>query len=91
MRIDPTRLAPITTDPRPRDARGDADVAKDDEPSVVTLSPAAAARSEGPASGVTARIAKIRELLARDAYPIDLDQLATGIVDDEVARRSSGR
>jgi hypothetical protein len=35
---------------------------------------------------ITSRIEKIRSLLERGAYPIDLDVLAARIVDDETLR-----
>ena len=88
MRIDPQRMVPIT-EPKPREAGSRRDTgghaAAGD---VVSLSDAAAAASEPRPSGVTAKIARIRELLAEGKYPIDFDQLASRIVDDELARRS---
>jgi hypothetical protein len=32
------------------------------------------------------RITQIRELLARDAYPVDVDQLAARIVDEDTTK-----
>jgi hypothetical protein len=40
-----------------------------------------------PGLGFSTRTARIRVLLERDAYRIDLDQLAERIVDDETRRR----
>ena len=86
MRIDPQRMVPIT-EPKPREAGGRRDTSSADKSAVVQLSEAATAAAEPGPSGVTARIAQIREALAKDAYPIDFDLLSSRIVDDEIGRR----
>lgn len=63
---------------------------KQDPSSVVTLSAGASASSssmDGEVSAANAaRIAQIREAIRTGTYPIDLDKLASRIVDDEVVR-----
>lgn len=86
MRIDPTALTAIH-DPRTRETSPGARPA-DDQASVVSLG-AAATRASGTDPSVTARIGRIRELLASGDYQVDLDQLAERILDDDVARSSS--
>jgi anti-sigma28 factor (negative regulator of flagellin synthesis) len=83
MRIDPTALTAIH-DPRTREASPGARPA-DDQASVVSIG-AAAARAAGTDPSITARISRIRELLAAGDYQVDLDQLAERILDDDVAR-----
>ncbi len=86
MRIDPkVVVSPIqleTTKPR---ASGTTPPAKGAGASVVELS--AAATSVGGAQPTnTERLEKIRALLDAGEYAVDLDQLASRIVDDEVMR-----
>jgi anti-sigma28 factor (negative regulator of flagellin synthesis) len=58
--------------------------------SVVKLSSAGAALAAEPSSPrTTARIERIRALLDAGEYPIDLDQLATRIVADDVLREGA--
>ncbi len=89
MRIDPKVVVPISAQ-EPRDAQTPR--ARGTDADVVKLSPAAtsAASSTGEVDKadpeVTAKIAKIRSLLETGAYPIDLNQLASRILDDEKAR-----
>jgi anti-sigma28 factor (negative regulator of flagellin synthesis) len=82
-------MVPIT-EPKPRDARAHEDGSTTpprDDSSIVDISDiASAAATSGPSSGITARIARIRELLVRGEYPVDLDMLAERIVDDEASR-----
>jgi anti-sigma28 factor (negative regulator of flagellin synthesis) len=54
--------------------------------SVVALSPVAAQAVSEPQPSITSRIEKLRSLLERGAFPVDLDVLAARIVDDEVLR-----
>lgn len=85
MRIDPTALTAIH-EPRTREAAPGARPA-DDQASVVSLGAAASASKNGGLDPViTARIGKIRELLAKGDYQVDLDKLASRILDDDVAR-----
>jgi anti-sigma28 factor (negative regulator of flagellin synthesis) len=92
MRIDPKAVTP----PIPRESRespasagraGDAKLTG--ASSVVKLSIAGTAASAGAApSGptTTARLQTIRAMLDKGDYPVDLDQLASRIVDDEFVR-----
>jgi len=91
MRIDPkVVIPPIARDTR--EAQPSTAKAADAAPtsaSVVTLSTAGAAASaeSGPATATTTtRLQTIRAMLDKGAYPVDLDVLASRIVDDEVIR-----
>jgi anti-sigma28 factor (negative regulator of flagellin synthesis) len=58
--------------------------------SVVTLSSAASAASaDAPSATITARLDRIRAMLDAGDYPVDLDQLAARIVDDDLLRAGS--
>jgi anti-sigma28 factor (negative regulator of flagellin synthesis) len=91
MRIDPkVAIQPIAREPREAQpsavktgeaASGDA--------SVVKLSTAGVAASSEPgpsAATTTTRLHTIRAMLDKGDYPVDLDLLASRIVDDEVLR-----
>jgi len=84
MRIEPKGVVPVTLH-EPRDpgtaAKADAPAAA----SVVKLSSAATAVSR-ESTGMTGRLERIRALLDKGEYPVDLDQLASRIVDDEIVR-----
>ena len=92
MRIDPkVTVSPITSDTKsatqaktpesPATASGPAGA------SVVSLSSAAVAvPSHAASQSITARLEKIRALLDAGEYPMDLDALASRIVDDEIVR-----
>jgi anti-sigma28 factor (negative regulator of flagellin synthesis) len=89
MRIDPNVvISPITRETResPTSARaGDVETGS----AVVKLSAAGAAASAeaGPAAATTtSRLQTIRAMLDKGDYPVDLDVLATRIVDDELLR-----
>jgi len=92
MRIDPkVATSPITREPReaPASAGRTGDAKLTGASSVVKLSIAGAAASAGAApSGptTTARLQTIRAMLDKGDYPVDLDQLASRIVDDELVR-----
>ncbi|HEY6175192.1 MAG TPA: hypothetical protein VIX73_12130 [Kofleriaceae bacterium] len=88
MRIDPkVVISPVT-----RDARETPSAAKSDDAassaSVVKLSAAGmTASAEAAASPTTtSRLQTIRAMLDKGDYPVDLDLLASRIVDDEVIR-----
>ena len=88
MRIDPkVVISPVT-----RDARETPSAAKSDDTassaSVVKLSAAGmTASAEAAASPTTtSRLQTIRAMLDKGDYPVDLDLLASRIVDDEVIR-----
>ncbi len=89
MRIDPKVVVPISAQ-EPRDAQPPR--ARGTNADIVELSPAAtsAASSTGEVdksdAAVTAKIAKIRTQLETGTYPIDLDQLASRILDDDSVR-----
>ncbi|MBP6632674.1 MAG: flagellar biosynthesis anti-sigma factor FlgM [Kofleriaceae bacterium] len=83
MRIDPSKLAPIT-EPKPRDPRA-AERDRSTPSSVVELT----ASSDGGSaieSGIAERIARVRELISTGQYAVDLDKLAERIVDDDLTR-----
>lgn len=87
MRIDPKAgISPISIDSsKPQQApKSGAQTGA----SVVTLSSAAAAiPPDGtPPAHIAARLEKIRAMLDRGDYPVDLDMLAARIVDDEALR-----
>ena len=83
MRIDPTSPTVIEA----REAQAPAKPAKaGPTKDVVELSAAATAQHT---TDISAKLSRIRELLQRGAYPVDLDALAARIVDDE-ALRSQG-
>jgi len=82
MRIDPA--APTSLDPRDTKAPAKTAAAPSEGAAVVTLSPAASATAS-PVD-MTARIAQIRALIRAGAYPVDLNALASKIVDDEILR-----
>ncbi len=85
MRIDPNVVvSPIQLDPaRPRaTGTGQAAPVQGD---VVELS-AAAKATAGEAPTNTDRLDRIRALLDAGEYAVDLDKLASRIVDDDVAR-----
>lgn len=91
MRIDPkVVVSPIkpetSSKPQPKPT------AAPNTASVVALSSAASSvKPEGAQSStVAARIDKIRALLDAGHYPVDLDLLASRIVDDEALRGGGG-
>jgi len=88
MRIDPkVAISPVTRDARETPAAKQADAAGSDA-SVVKLSAAGlTASAEAAASPTTtSRLQTIRAQLDKGNYPVDLDMLASRIVDDEVLR-----
>jgi anti-sigma28 factor (negative regulator of flagellin synthesis) len=89
MRID----ANVVTTPITRDTRESPASTKTSDPqatasSVVKLSSAGAAASSDvrPAATTTTRLQAIRAMLDKGDYPVDLDMLASRIVDDEFVR-----
>jgi flagellar biosynthesis anti-sigma factor FlgM len=86
MRIDRPNVSP-PTDTKPRTATGtDAPakaVATNDTSSVVKLAAGAPQEKSAVDPVIASRIEKVRSLLAKGTYPIDLDRLASRIVDDE--------
>jgi anti-sigma28 factor (negative regulator of flagellin synthesis) len=86
MRIDPKVVVPISTE-KPREHAPPAKGSPPAGSSIVKLSSAAtAATTASENTGMTGRIERIRALLDKGEYPVDLDQLASRIVDDEVVR-----
>lgn len=90
MRIDPnvvvSQIAPTTREGKQATRAADS---KDSTASVVTLSSAGAAAAAEPTSpSITSRLDAIRALIDRGEYPIDLDKLASRIVDDDAVRGS---
>ena len=90
MRIDSTTPTLSVVAGESRDTRAAAKPATS-EASVVRLSSAGVAVSNSSTSEdhVTAKVSHIRALLAKGEYPVDLDQLASRIVDDELVRSRS--
>jgi len=93
MRIDPkVATPPITREAR--DTPTGASSGKAGEPegaSVVKLSSAGTAASAetsgaAPSATTTTRLQTIRAMLDKGDYPVDLDLLASRIVDDDVLR-----
>jgi len=91
MRIDPkVVIQPIARETR--EAQPSAvktGEAPSSDASVVKLSTAGIAASAEPSSAsatTTSRLQTIRAMLDKGDYPVDLDLLATRIVDDEVLR-----
>lgn len=87
MRIDPTAITSLGearargTSPAPVK-----DEAKDDASAVVSLGVAARTEAAPLDAAVSARIDRVKALLAQGNYPVDLDKLASRITDDEFAR-----
>ncbi len=85
MRIDP-KLIPVTTlEPREKKASATR-TSGGGSASVVTLSSAGATASAATPPEMSAKLAHIRAQLEKGDYPVDLDKLASRIVDDEVLR-----
>ena len=87
MRIDPK----VATPPISRETRESPTAAKTSDTvtssAVVKLSAAAAASADAaPAATTTSRLQAIRAMLDKGDYPVDLDVLASRIVDDEFLR-----
>ncbi len=83
MRIDSNlAVLPIKADSQPKAKAGD----KPPESTVVTLSAGATASVAAKPVDVTGRLEKIRALLDKGEYPVDLDKLASRIVDDDASR-----
>ncbi len=88
MRIEPKVVTPTpsaTTRESSQPAKTTSGV---EGASVVKLSSAgvAASGSTDANHGITAKLATIRTQLATGTYPVDLDRLASRIVDDELLR-----
>jgi flagellar biosynthesis anti-sigma factor FlgM len=91
MRIDPKVLLPISVGDQRDQTPSPAKAPTTTSSAVVDISSAgtsaaAQAASETGDPKVTARIAQIKSELQAGAYPIDLQKLASRIVDDEVLR-----
>ena len=89
MRIDPkVVIPPVAREPREAQPSAARTEAPSHDASVVKLSAAATASSDAaPASATTtSRLQTIRAMLDKGDYPVDLDMLASRIVDDEVLR-----
>jgi anti-sigma28 factor (negative regulator of flagellin synthesis) len=93
MRIDPkVPTTPIARDTRESPSSAGASSkagATDGSAAVVKLSSAGAAASAEPAVAApttTTRLQTIRAMLDKGDYPVDLDLLASRIVDDDVLR-----
>lgn len=85
MRIDPNVVvSPIQLDTAKPRAGGSTPPSTGGD--VVQLSAAASAASHGTQPTNAERLDKIRALLSAGEYAVDLDQLASRIVDDDIAR-----
>jgi anti-sigma28 factor (negative regulator of flagellin synthesis) len=89
MRIDPkVVISPVTRDAREAPSTAKSEAAPSSA-SVVKLSAAGASASAGAAAvapTTTTRLQTIRAMLDKGDYPVDLDLLASRIVDDELLR-----
>jgi len=87
MRIDRQNVTPVT-DSKPRNsAAAEAQKAPSPgDPSSVVKVAATTTEKDGVDPAVAQRIERVRALLAKGAYPIDFDKLASRIVDDDRAR-----
>ncbi|MCX5742142.1 MAG: hypothetical protein NT062_06570 [Proteobacteria bacterium] len=93
MRIDSTSSPTPISATESRDAKPATTKRAGSEASVVKLSSAgisaAASASDGEENPmITAKLSHIRALLDKGEYPVDLDRLASRIVDDEITRGS---
>jgi len=91
MRIDPNVvIQPISREPREAQASpGKTGETASSDASVVKLSTAgvaASSESRPSLATTTTRLQTIRAMLEKGDYPVDLDLLASRIVDDEVLR-----
>jgi flagellar biosynthesis anti-sigma factor FlgM len=93
MRIESQPVPPVSNDPKSGQSAtpGSTSPPPLASPSaVVTLSSAGTSATsqikEMPDPKVQARIAQIRQQLKEGSYPIDLDELANRIADDEMLR-----
>jgi flagellar biosynthesis anti-sigma factor FlgM len=92
MRIDPKAVtSPISRDAReaPASTTRNAGAPASGASAVVRLSSAGTAVAAGAAGAgptTTTRLQTIRAMLDKGEYPVDLDQLASRIVDDELVR-----
>jgi flagellar biosynthesis anti-sigma factor FlgM len=91
MRVDPKVISPVTVEDKPRAAAKGSEsppAAAHGGAAIVALSHAASRveSHHGTPAAVTAKIERIRELIARGEYAVDLDVLATRVVDDDILR-----
>jgi hypothetical protein len=92
MRINPNVVvSPITQEPQSSATpKGEGRArAADEGAAIVALSRPTSAVADAPSPAMASRLDRIRALLDAGEYPIDLDQLATRIVDDESLRGGS--
>jgi len=88
MRIDSTLATTAISAVDVRDAKATSSSKAEAAPSSVVKLSSAATSIEQPSLTITTRISRIREMLSMGDYPVDLDQLASRIVDDEFLRGS---
>lgn len=93
MRINPNVVvSPITQETQSSTTPKGAERSRggDESAAIVALSrPTSAAAADAPSRAMASRLDRIRALLDAGEYPIDLDQLASRIVDDESLRGGS--
>jgi flagellar biosynthesis anti-sigma factor FlgM len=97
MRIEIKPVVPVSNEPKSGQSAASsgppAPAAMTTPAAVVSLSSAGTSATaqikikDMPDPKVQARIAQIRQQLQTGAYPIDLDELAARIADDELARK----
>ena len=86
MRIDSKPPVPrVSLEPRAASGTGAPSTPPPSSASVVKLS-AAGVTASAPGPTTTQRLERIRELLDKGEYPVDLDALAEKIVDDDAVR-----
>lgn len=89
MRIDPkyTVVNPVAAKTA-RDATPASQTEKSDKAAVVELSSAGAAIA-APPSDSAEKVARVREMIAKGEYKVDLDLLAARLCEDEILRGDS--
>lgn len=90
MRIDPSTLSAVAAPTNLRVREPDPSPPVQSPSSVVSLGEAAASAAAPPLDAAhTERLGRLREMIAAGKYTVDLEQLASRILDDDMAR--SGR
>ena len=95
MRIDPNlSVVPVSSETSKPTAKTTKATSSGSQSSVVALSTAGAAVSAEPdaaSAAQTAKIEKLRMQVEKGTYKVDLDTLASRIVDDDMMRGAASR
>jgi anti-sigma28 factor (negative regulator of flagellin synthesis) len=87
MRVDLKVISPVPVEDKPRAAaRGSESPPPAGHGSAAIVALSCVDAHHGTPAAVTAKIERIRELIARGEYAVDLDVLATRVVDDDILR-----